>query len=158
MLAALGTLAWRNPELRRSWLSGPGVALALLLLLIIAAAATPAKASDCIGGGTDRLVIELLFGRNIGARVGVTNKAFRRFVDVEVTPRFPDGFTLLDTIGQFRASGSRAIVREPGKQLVIALADEASGLPRVREIIEAYKRRFQQQSVAMIAHRSCVAF
>jgi hypothetical protein len=41
---------------------------------------------------------------------------------------------------------------------VIALGDEASELPRVREIVEAFKRHFQQQSVAMIAHRSCVSF
>jgi hypothetical protein len=58
---------------------------------------------ECIGGDTERRVVELLFGRNIGARIGVLNKAFLRFVDTEVTPRFPDGFTLLDTIGQFRA-------------------------------------------------------
>lgn len=155
MLAAVGALASKNDELRRCWLRGPGLALALLLLI---AAAAPAKASGCIGGGTDRLVVELLFGRNVGTRVGVSNKAFLRFVDTEVTSRFPNGFTLLDTIGQFRAAGSSKIIREPGKQLVIALGDEASELPLVREIIEAYKRRFQQQSVAMIAHRSCVTF
>lgn len=129
-----------------------------MLLLIQPGSSTTASAATCIEGGAERLVVEMLFGRNIGNRVGVSEKAFRRFVDQEVTSRFPDGFTLLDTIGQFRAAGSRSIVREPGKQIVIALADEVRDVPRVREVVETYKSRFKQHSVGVIVHRSCVAF
>ena len=99
-----------------------------------------------------------LFGRNIDNRPGVSDNAFRRFLDSEVTPRFPDGFTLLDTYGQFRGNGSRRIAKEAGKYLMIALADEMRDLERVREIAEAYKRRFNQQSVGIITRPSCVSF
>lgn len=129
-----------------------------MLLLLSSGSLTSARAASCTEGSAERLVVEMLFGRNIGSRVGVSQKAFRRFVDQEITSRFPDGFTLLDTIGQFRAPGSRSIVREPGKQIVIALTDEVRDLPRVREVVETYKSRFNQHSVAVISHRSCVAF
>lgn len=130
---------------------------AMALLPFAFATAAPATAA-CIPGATEALVVDLMFGRNIGNRLGVTERAFRSFVDREVTSRFPDGFTLYDTIGQYRAPGTSGIVKEPGKQLTIALGDEQRDLPRVRQIVDAYKMRFKQQSVAIIAHRSCVAF
>lgn len=117
-----------------------------------------ARADDCLEGAQSRLVVELLFGRNIGKRVGVSEEAFQRFVDQEVTPRFPDGFTLVDTVGQWRPTSSREIVREPGKQLVIALSDEVRELPLVREIMAVYKLQFSQQSVGVITRRACVSF
>lgn len=137
------------------------VAVTALAGLIAAAPFGPTaavRAETCLEGTESRLVVELLFGRNIGKRLGVSEEQFQRFVDQEVTPRFPDGFTLVDTIGQWRPSSSREIVREPGKQLVIALADEAKDLPRVREIVAAYKRQFSQQSVIVLTRRACVAF
>jgi hypothetical protein len=122
------------------------------------AASTPVAAATCPAGGRETLVVDLMFGRNIGAHLGVSERAFRNFIDIEVTSRFPDGFTLLDTVGQYRSPGSRSIVKEPGKQLTIALSDEGRDLPRIREIVEAYKSQFKQQSVAIIANRSCIAF
>lgn len=131
---------------------------AVLAVQVVLGVNTPAAASNCMAGGQETLVVDLMFGRNIGTRVGVSEKAFRAFVDREVTSRFPDGFTLLDTVGQYRHPGTRTIVKEPGKQLTIALADEQRDIDRVREVVEAYKARFKQQSVAVMAHRSCVAF
>lgn len=113
--------------------------------------------SGCPGGGEDRLVAELLLGRNIGDRLGVSEMAFRRFTEAEVTPRFPDGFTLLDSRGQYRDRLRNRIVQEPGKILIIVLHGEQD-LPRVREVAEAYKDRFQQQSVGILTHRTCASF
>jgi hypothetical protein len=123
--------------------------------LSAAAAVQPATAAECIAGTADTLVVELLFGRNIGGRLGVSQTAFRRFVDREVTPRFPNGFTVIDTYGQFRWSSGRPIVREPGKYLVIALNDEPRELPRIQEIVAAYKAQFRQDSVGILTRRAC---
>ncbi len=111
----------------------------------------------CPPGGRERLVAELLFGRNIGGRVGVTETAFRRFVDAEVTPRFPDGLTITDSRGQYRQADGR-LVREPGKVILIVLGDEARDLPRLAEVASAYRRRFAQESVGIMTRRACVAF
>src|SRR5918995_5538324 len=83
------------------------------------------------------VVAELIFGRNIGDRLGVGEGEFRRFVDEEVTPRFPDGFTVLDGRGQWREGGR--IVREPSKVLVVALTEEGRGRAELAAVAEAYK-------------------
>src|SRR5262245_44319769 len=65
--------------------------------------------------------IELYFGRNIAGVGEVTEQQFRNFVREVVTPRFPDGLTLLDALGQFR-DGKR-IVRERTKLLVLLVPE-----------------------------------
>ena len=102
------------------------------------------------------VVAELIFGRNIGDRLGVGEGEFRRFVDEEVTPRFPDGFTVLDGRGQWREGGR--IVREPSKVLVVALVEEERGRAELAAIAEAYKARFRQHSVITILRPGCVSF
>jgi Protein of unknown function (DUF3574) len=133
--------------------------MTLAFVLFLAMAGRPASAhAACFESAKESLVVELLFGRNIGNRLGVYEAAFQKFLDSEVTPRFPDGFSLLDMRGQYRSEASKTIVREPGKYLLIALGDEARDVPKVREVVEAYKRRFKQQSVGIIARKSCVSF
>ena len=56
--------------------------LALVALGLAGCVTTTAPA--CPPGGRDRLVAELLFGRNIGGRVGVSEAAFRRFAQESV--------------------------------------------------------------------------
>ena len=103
------------------------------------------------------LTAELLFGRKIGDRLGVSEAAFRRFIDEEVTPRFPDGLTVLNASGQYRDADSR-LIREPSKLLLIALKDEPEGRARLAAVAQAYKTRFQQQSVGTILRPACVSF
>ena len=112
----------------------------------------------CPGGTAPRLVAELLFGRNIGSRLAVSETDWARFVAEEVTPRFPDGFTVVDAKGQWRDSEQGRVVREPSKMLLIVMSDEAAGRGRLAAIIEAYKRRFSQQSVLTILRSACVSF
>lgn len=112
----------------------------------------------CGPGQEAMLTAELLFGRKIGDRIGVSEAAFRRFVDEEVTPRFPDGLTVLDASGQYRDTRSGALIREPSKLLLIALKDEAEGRAKLAGIAEAYKSRFHQQSVGTILKPACVSF
>jgi hypothetical protein len=104
------------------------------------------------------LVAELLFGRNIGDRLGVSEKAFGRFIDEEVTPRFPDGLTILAGQGQYRDMTRGVLVREQAKLLVIALKDEPEGRAKLAAIAEAYKQRFNQQSVGTILRPACISF
>jgi hypothetical protein len=130
--------------------------LMAVLALILAGCAT-VGAPACAPGGRERLVADLMFGRNIGGSLGVSDRDFARFVDGEVTPRFPRGLTILDTRGQYRSSGG-TLIREPGKLITIVLSDEARDLPRLTEVAEAYKRRFRQESVGIVTRRACVAF
>jgi hypothetical protein len=130
--------------------------LLVALALGLAGCAT-LGAPACPPGGRERLVADLMFGRNIGGALGVSERAFARFVDGEVTPRFPEGLTIVDTRGQYRSSAG-AMIREPGKLITIVLTGEARDLPRLSEVAEAYKRRFRQESVGIVTRRACVAF
>ena len=76
----------------------------------------PARAQvpglPCHGAQQPKQVAELLFGRDVGHRIGVSEGAFAHFVAGELTPRFPDGLTITDAIGQWRdPSGRRAGAR-----------------------------------------------
>jgi len=97
---------------------------------------------------------QLFFGRNIAGRGTVSDDEWRRFLDEEVTPRFPVGFSVSDIDGQYRnASG---IVRERSKQLLIVISggDET----KLNAIRDAYKRRFNQESVLLVESPVCAAF
>lgn len=111
----------------------------------------------CGPGQEAMLTAELLFGRKIGERLGVSEAAFRHFIGEEVTRRFPDGLTVLDASGQYRDSSGR-LIREPSKLLLIVLKDEPEGRARLAAIAKAYKSRFQQQSVGTILRPACVSF
>ncbi len=99
------------------------------------------------------MVADLLFGRS-----HVSEANWARFLAAEVTPRFPDGFTVFDARGQWRAPGSDRISRERSKVLTIAMPPDAANDKRLAEIIEAYKLRFKQQSVGLIVRPACVSF
>src|SRR5689334_21818217 len=70
-------------------------------------AALPAEGvSSCRNGAAQMARMELLFGasRRDGSAVGEVE--WQAFLDTEVTPRFPDGLTVLTGYGQWR-SGDR---------------------------------------------------
>ena len=102
------------------------------------------------------VVADLLFGRNIGGRLGVTEKRWSQFLATEITPRFPDGLTVVDAAGQWRDAEKNRIVREPSKLVTIIMPADAQ--EKLDAIVEAYKRRFRQQSVGVVIRPACVSF
>jgi Protein of unknown function (DUF3574) len=130
-------------------------AAALTLVLALADGAD-AQLVDCLGGQRPTQVAELMFGRNIGRRIGVSEGDFGRFVDREITSRFPNGLTVFNAAGQWREQAR--IVREPSKVVQIVLPGQIGDIARLNEIVEAYKTRFKQQSVVMIVRPACVSF
>ena len=103
-------------------------------------------------------VAELMFGRKIGDRIGVSNTAWTHFLDTEITTRFPDGLTVMDAYGQWRDTEKKRVVREPSKVVTIVLRDQERGQALIDAIVDAYKRRFRQQAVGVIVRPACVSF
>jgi hypothetical protein len=131
--------------------------LAALLLALAFVDSANAQTSECRIGKPQQ-VAELMFGLKIGDRVGVTNAAWAHFVDHEITPRFPEGFTVIDATGQWRRQDGKKILREPSKLVQIVLPGNDEDQHRLDEIVASYKARFRQQSVAIIVRPACVAF
>lgn len=100
---------------------------------------------------------EIYFGRNIGGRPGVGPKQWARFMARELTPRFPDGLTVIDGQGQWRGP-SGAIVHEQSRIVILFVPDEAPARERIAAAAAAYKQRFRQDSVAIVTRAVCVAF
>jgi hypothetical protein len=134
----------------------------LLALSLLAADPTSLRAEpaamSCHGAQRARQVAELLFGRDVGHRLAVTESAWRRFVAREITPRFPDGLTVSNADGQWRDPASGATVREPAKRVEIVLPGAADDDARLEAVVAAYRRAFHQQSVAIIVRPACVSF
>ena len=133
------------------------IAAASTFALALAGGAN-AQLLDCLGGQRPSQVAELMFGRNIGARIGVSEDDFSRFVDREIMSRFPSGLTVFNAAGQWRHEASNKIVREPSKVAQIVLPGRVDDIARLNEIVQAYKTRFKQHSVGMIVRSACVSF
>lgn len=147
----------------RTALSAFTLAAALLLAGANAASADVGRAHElrhgacrAIGGETFART-ELFFGLSRPGGV-ITEQDFKNFVDVRVTPRFPDGLTLLSGSGQFRNAAGNVIAE--GAKLLILLYprrdDDAN--EKVEAIRRDYKEQFQQESVLRVDEVSCVSF
>ncbi|MDO8979899.1 MAG: DUF3574 domain-containing protein [Afipia sp.] len=101
---------------------------------------------------------EMYFGRNVGDRVGVSNSAFADFTAREITPRFPQGLTIVDARGQWRGADHGRVVREPSKVVLVTFTDSAEARANLAVIAEAYKRTFRQESVLTTVRASCATF
>ena len=101
---------------------------------------------------------ELFLGRSKSDGSLVTDEEFRRFLDEEITPRFPNGLTLVSGTGQFRGL-SGTIMREDSVLLILLYsAEDDKSSERIDQIRHSYKRAFQQESVLRVDSRSCVSF
>jgi hypothetical protein len=104
---------------------------------------------------------ELFFGSARPDGSVVTEAQFQQFLDREITPRFPDGLTLLTGLGQFRGANG-VIARERSMLLILLYPQEAAGSSsaKIEQIRTAYKRAFQQESVLRADDRlaQCVSF
>ena len=100
---------------------------------------------------------ELFLGQNIGQTGRVSDDEWRGFLADEVTPRYPDGFTVLDAAGQWRDPVG-TIIAERSRNLVLIVRDAASELPKVAAIRESYKSRFRQDAVLFVQSQICAGF
>jgi hypothetical protein len=127
-------------------------------IILALASSGSAAAQACAAGQDARQVAELLFGRKIGNRLGVSETQWGRFVDREISPRFPDGLTVFDAKGAWRDTAAKIIVHEPSKVVEIVLPGRPDDVEQLNQIAQAYKTRFRQQSVGIVVRGACVSF
>jgi hypothetical protein len=134
--------------------------LAAFILSLVTATATGAQTAtpSCHGAQQPKMVAELMFGRDIGHGIGVSEAEWQHFVTRELVSRFPDGLTIIDAIGQWRDRDSGKIVHEPSKHVEIVLPGNKDDDARLDAVVAAYKRTFHQHSVGVILRPACVAF
>ena len=132
-------------------------AVAAVLLLLAAGCAGGATTVDAPARTQAVVRSELVFGRLKPDGSVVTDIEWRAFVEEQVTPRFPDGFTVQDVLGQYRGRDGR-IITEPSKILLIIHGADTGPRAAIQEIRDAYRRLFQQESVLLIESSARAGF
>ena len=100
---------------------------------------------------------ELFFGLRKSNGTEVNNAEFQQFLNREVTPRFPNGFTVISGQGQFKDARG-AILQERSKLLILLYPISATSNQQIEQIRTAYTTAFQQQSVLRTDNLSCATF
>jgi hypothetical protein len=100
---------------------------------------------------------ELVFGMSRATGPDITEAEFQSFIDDQVTPRFPDGLTVVSGNGQFRDSRG-TIIQEKSKLLILLYPFTRATSKKVDEIRAEYQAMFQQQSVLRVDEEQCVSF
>ena len=89
---------------------------------------------------------------------GVSEAQWRDFLDKEVTPRFPDGLSVIDLYGQWRGAGDSATQRERSKLLNIVYPGTAENAAKIDAIRAAWKQRTGDRSVLKVTEPADVSF
>ena len=128
---------------------------ASLLLLVMGCSKSEAPVCP---DGTDQFVeYQLFMGRSGPEGEIVDDEDWETFLAESVTPRFPDGLTVLDGKGQWRGNDGQ-VKRERSKLLVILAQPGESNNRLIDEIAEEYKSQFNQESVLKVMEDTCVSF
>jgi uncharacterized protein DUF3574 len=90
--------------------------------------------------------------------LGVSEAQWRDFLDREVTPRFPDGLSVIDIYGQWRGAADSTTQRERSKLLNIVYPDNAENRARIESIRAAWKKITGDQSVLKVTEPAEVSF
>lgn len=130
---------------------------AVLGSLALAGCASLPTPAACPVGQEPMRTAQLFFGQNIGGKPGVSEADFRKFVDEELTPRFPSGLTVLEGGGQWKGDENR-LIREASKVVVLVLPNGPDAGKKLDAARKAYKARFRQDSVLLVTQAACVDF
>jgi hypothetical protein len=125
-------------------------------LMVLSAAGCAADALRCPAGDQAAVLDQLYLGGSRPYAAEVSAAEWAAFSRDEITPRFPQGFTVLEGQGQWRnADGSMA--QESSRVLQVVHADDPAAAAAMREIAMHYKQRFGQEAVLRVRSPACMA-
>jgi len=107
------------------------------------------------GAASAQLRTTLYFGLS-RPKGSVSELEWQMFLRDEVTSRFPDGLTVWEAEGQWRTAGG-AIGHERSKVLLLVHAASVKARQSVQDVIERYRKSFEQESVLWETARVCAA-
>jgi hypothetical protein len=126
---------------------------------ILLSSSSASHADPCpIAGQNPMMIIQLFFGQDVAGKGPLPRRDWNAFLRDTVTPRFPDGFTVFDSYGQWRAPGAAKIGRERSRMIEIAAVDSPEVRKNIADLTALYRARFHQQSVGIVTMPGCGAF
>lgn len=88
----------------------------------------------------------------------MSEAAWRTFLDKEVTPRFPDGLSVVDVYGQWQGAKQPTPERLRSKMLIVDYPDSPENQAKVDAIRAAWKKMTGDQSVLRVTQAVDVSF
>ena len=137
--------------------------VAVASLLAAAACVPPGSAAPLAApavrpAGDSALVRDVVyFGRNRPDGGTVSDSEWQGFLDRVVTPKFPDGFTVVEGTGQWKGR-TGMVERERSAVVTFLHAGSAADRGAVAAVAEEYKRRFRQEAVLRERTPTCARF
>jgi hypothetical protein len=101
---------------------------------------------------------ELWLGAEIPTGGQVTDEAWAEFVAAEVTPRFPDGFSVVEAAGHWRHPDGTPVRERTRVLVVLRPAGDAGAARALEAIAAAYVARFHQDAALRTADEVDVRF
>jgi len=89
---------------------------------------------------------------------GISEARWREFLDREVSPRFPDGLSVLDVYGQWQGKTQSTPERLRSKLLIIDYPDTQQNRDKIDAIRAAWKKLTGDQSVLRVTQPADVSF
>jgi hypothetical protein len=89
---------------------------------------------------------------------GISEAGWREFLDQEVTPRFPDGLSVMDVYGQWQGKHQTTPERIRSKMLVILYPGTLENDAKIEAIRIAWKKKTGDQSVLKVTQPADVSF
>lgn len=134
------------------------IALGIASIALIYKSYNPADGSRACGELAQAMTrMELVFGMSRKGAAEVTEAEWQAFLEAEVTPRFPDGLTVLTGYGQWRNAEGR-IGKETSRTLIVWHRSTPATVASVEAIRKAWTQRYQQESVMHTTANGCVSF
>jgi len=89
---------------------------------------------------------ELYFGLSRQGAADVSPAEWQAFVDEVITPRFPNGLTVLEGNGQWLMRDG-SLAKEKSRIVILVHPGTTDQKHKLDEIREAYKKKFSQEAV-----------
>ena len=137
-------------------------ALGGLAFAAVLTAAAPAAAQglsvvlDCGTSSKPQIRTTLYFGLQRPKGSTVSELEWQIFLRDEVTKRFPAGLTVWEAQGQW-LSPTGTMHHEGSKVLLLVHPDTPEARQSIQDVIGAYRKTFEQESVLWESDRVCVA-
>jgi hypothetical protein len=100
-----------------------------------------------VAAGVAAVQTTLYFGLKTPDGRGVSEQQWTRFLAEVVTPRFPQGLTVVTAYGQGTNPGADAVLAETTKMLIVVHPGDAANAAKIAEIKAQYSREFSNTGV-----------
>lgn len=110
----------------------------------------PSPATQSVPLGAFTLIKEeLYFGLGLPNGKTLSQSQWQNFLDREITPRFPDGLTVVDAYGQYLNQKGK-LSKERTKWVILLYKPRRDREQALQTLIHRYKQQFHQESVLRV--------